>query len=78
MYRLTVKSSGTYHNVVCGPRYCFTKKTAKDFIKSFHKYGCDLAVEKLVRLYADLFYWTDYDDGDSVFKLYDEVYEEES
>lgn len=69
MYRINVKSSGKYHNCALGYRYCFRKKTAKDLINLFSECDADFTVEKLIRLTADVFYWTDYED-DPVFTHY--------
>lgn len=68
MYRINVK--GKYHNSALGYRYCFRKKTAKDLIDLFSEYDADFTVEKLIRLTADIFYWTDYDEDDLVFTHY--------
>lgn len=77
MYRITVKSQGKYNNCRLGPRYCFRKKTAKYLIKLFYVDNkCDIDVEKFVRISDDVFCWTD-DDEDSVFRFFDEVWEEE-
>lgn len=70
MYRINVKSSGKYHNVVLGYRYCFRKKTAKGLIDLFSKCEANFTVEKFVRLTADVFGWTDDDEGDAVFDYY--------
>lgn len=78
MYRFTIKSAGKYHNVALGTRYCLTKKTAKDLIDLFYvKSGCDLVVEKLIRIHPDVFCWSDYEEYDSVFKFFDEVWKED-
>lgn len=70
MYRINVKSSGKYHNVVLGYRYCFRKKTAKGLIDLFSKSKAEFTVEKFVRLTADVFCWTDDDEGDRIFDYY--------
>lgn len=77
MYRITVKSHGKYNNCCLGPRYCFRKKTAKHLIKLFYVDNkCDIDVEKFARISDDVFCWTDYNE-DSVFRFFDEVWEEE-
>lgn len=76
MYRINVKSSGKYHNVALGYRYCFRKKTAKDLIDLFSECESDFTVEKLIRLTADIFYWTDYV-NDTVFTYYLDKKEED-
>ena len=70
MYRINVKSSGKYHNSALGYRYCFRKKTAKDLIDLFSECEANFTVEKLIRLTADVFYWTNYDENDAVFTYY--------
>ena len=70
MYRINVKSSGKYHNATLGYRYCFRKKTAKKLIDVFSEGETDFTVEKFVRLVADVFCWTDYDEDDPVFTHY--------
>ena len=76
MYRINVKSSGKDHNVALGYRYCFRKKTAKDLIDLFSECESDFTVEKLIRLTADIFYWTDYV-NDTVFTYYLDKKEED-
>jgi hypothetical protein len=70
MYRIKVMSSGKYHNCAMGYHYCFRKKTAKHLIDLFSENKADFTVEKLVRLTADVFSWTDYDEKDTTFTYY--------
>lgn len=70
MYRINIKSSGKYHNVVPGYRYCFRKKTAKRLIDLFSENEVEFVVEKFVRLTTDVFCWTDDDEDDRVFDYY--------
>lgn len=70
MYRINIKSSGKYHNVVPGYRYCFRKKTAKGLIDLFSECEVKFTVEKFVRLTKDVFCWTDDDEDDTVFTYY--------
>lgn len=74
MYRINVLTSGKFNTAVLGPRYCLTKKTAKSLIKLFSiKEECEIKVEKLARLYSDVFAWSDDDYKDSVFDYYEKV-----
>lgn len=59
MYKVTVKSSGKYHNVTLGARYCLTKHTAINLAVMFEDVECDYEVEKLVRLNTDIFCWSE-------------------
>lgn len=78
MYRISIKSSGKYHNVIPGFRYCFRKKTAKHLIDLFSECEAEFTVEKFVRLATDVFCWTDYDENDAVFTYYDDkTYEDD-
>lgn len=70
MYRINVKSSGKYHNCTLGYRYCLRKKTAKNLIDLFSECDTDFTIEKLIHLTADTFFWTDYDEDDTVFTHY--------
>lgn len=70
MYRINIKSSGKYNNVTLGYRYCFRKKTAKNLINLFSECEAEFTIEKFVRLTADVFCWTDDDEGDKVFTYY--------
>lgn len=70
MYRIYVLTNGKYHNVECGPRYCFTKRSAKKMIDIFMDSGCEILIHKLIRIHRDVFYFSDYDEGDSVFTYF--------
>lgn len=59
MYRVTVKDSGKYDNVVLGSRYCFRKKSAARLIALFTASECDFTIEKLIRISGDTFCWSD-------------------
>lgn len=71
MYRIFVLSSGKYHNVTIGHRYCFRKKSAIELINLFSKDECNFYVEKLIRLNSDIFAWSDTDD-DKVLNYFNE------
>lgn len=70
MYRIKILSTGKYSNVTLGYRYCLTKKSAKNMINTFSKAESDFTIEKLVRIHADIFCWTNDDEKDSVFDYY--------
>ena len=57
MYKINVLTSGKYHNVAIGSRYCFTKRTAKSIIKCFLETECKISVEKF-RKCGDCFMWS--------------------
>lgn len=61
MYRVNVLTAGKYNNVVTGPRYCFTRKTAKDLAKLFVDYECEVEIHKFYRINTSpwLFFWRD-------------------
>jgi hypothetical protein len=61
MYRVNVLTAGKYNNVVTGPRYCFTRKIAKDLAKLFVDSGCDVEIHKFYRIHTSpwLFFWRD-------------------
>lgn len=61
MYRVTVLTNGKYHNVITGPRYCFTRKCAKDLAKLFVDCECDVQIHKFIRVQTSpwLFFWQD-------------------
>ena len=71
MYRVFVMSSGKYHNVAIGHRYCFRKKTAKRLIDQFLELECNLSVEKLIRITGDVFCWSDSEE-DKVLNYFEE------
>lgn len=58
MYKVNVSDNGKF-SVAPGPRYCFSRKSAKKLAKFFYaKCGCEVAVYKLVHN-KDVFFWTD-------------------
>ena len=57
MYKVVVKDSGKYGNVVAGTRYCLMKRSAKKLAETFASLGCDFSMYKLVRLHGDVFCW---------------------
>ena len=71
MYRIIVRTNGKYHNVMTGYRYCLTKKSAKSLIDTFIDAGCEIGIEKFIRLHHDVFCWSSYDE-DSVLRYYDD------
>ena len=72
MYRITINSHGKYNNVCLGARYCFRKKSAKELIGLFLNSGCEIVVEKFVRLTSDVFAWSDCGDDDSVIAYFED------
>ena len=58
MYRVIVKSSGKYGNVMLGKRYCLTKRTAINLSVMLDSVECEYEVEKFVRLNKDIFCWS--------------------
>lgn len=48
MYKITVNTSGKYHNVALGARYCLTRKTAIKLINLFLEVDCDITIEKFI------------------------------
>ena len=67
MYRITVRTRGKYDNVELGPRYCLTKKSALNLIDTFIDTGCEIGVEKFIRIHSDVFCWSTEDYDDKVF-----------
>lgn len=59
MYKVTVKTSGEYNNVVIGSRYCFTKKAVKKLVRLFLDVKYELEVEQFVYIGDGVFLWTD-------------------
>ncbi len=59
MYRVIVRNSGKYHNVIMGTRYCLTKRPAVNLAVMLDSVECDYRVEKFVRLYEDVFCWSE-------------------
>ncbi len=74
MYRITVKTTGKYHNVCVGAVYCLTKKEARELVKMYFKSECDFTVEKFIRVGGTIFCWSDYEVEDSIFP--DDYWEE--
>ena len=58
MYRVIVKSRGKYNNVVLGKRYCLSKRSVIDLAVSFELLECEYDIEKFVRIYGDIFCWS--------------------
>ena len=78
MYRINVLDPGKYHNVTVGYRYCFFKKSAKELIDLFLAYECAIKVEKLVRIYGDIFAWSESINEDKIIDYwYNKEYEKE-
>ena len=76
MYRINVLTTGKYNSVTTGFRYCFSKKTAMQLLTLFIvEAGCDVSLEKLIRVSGDIFAWTDFND-DKVFNYFFELQED--
>ena len=72
MYRVVVKSSGKYNNVMLGARYCLTKRSIVSLASQFMEVECECKVEKFVRLHRDIFCWSDVEVGSDVWeRIYD-------
>lgn len=72
MYRVVVKNSGKYNNVVFGARYCFTKRSIIHLVSTFLANECECTVEKFARLNRDIFCWSNAEVGSDVW---DKIYE---
>ena len=72
MYRVVVKSSGKYNDVVPGARYCFTKRSVIKLIIIFARTDCEFDVEKFIRIHRDIFAWSDTEVSE---KIRDKFYE---
>lgn len=72
MYRVIVKSRGKYNNIVLGARYCFTKRSVIELTVMFTRAECEFDVEKFIRIYGDVFTWSN--SGVSE-KIWDKIYE---
>lgn len=59
MYRVVVKSRGKDNNVTLGARYCLTKHSVIDLAVTFESCECEYDIEKFVRIYKDIFCWSD-------------------
>lgn len=71
MYRVVVKSRGKYNNIVLGARYCFTKHSVIDLAVMLARVECEFDVEKFIRIYGDVFTWSN--SGVSE-KIWDKIY----
>ena len=72
MYRVVVKTSGKYKNVMPGARYCFTKRSIVSLASHFMSVECECKVEKFVRLHKDIFCWSNVEVGSDVWeRIYD-------
>ena len=71
MYRVTVKSKGKHHNTALGPRYCLTRRSAINLITTFIEGESDFCVEKLIRIYGDIFCWSN--NTDALNKIWDKL-----
>ena len=72
MYRVVVKSRGKYNNATLGARYCLTKRSIVSLASNFMSTECECSVEKFVRLYRDIFCWSDVEVGSDVWdRIYD-------
>lgn len=58
MYRISVLTSGKYHNVVTGNRYCLSRKSALDLANLFNDFSCAFKIEKLIRC-KGVFFWSE-------------------
>lgn len=71
MYKITIKTSGKYHNVVLGARYCLSKKEAISFAKLLLEMDADFTIEKFVRLTGLMFAWSSSELSDKMIsKIY--------
>ena len=57
MYRVRPLSTGKYHNIEAGYRYCIRAKDVVDLIRLFKKSGCECTIEKLIRV-GFVFLWS--------------------
>ena len=76
MYKVTVKTRGKHNNVTLGARYCLTKRSAIGLVVTFESCECEYDVEKFVRLYGDLFAWSDAI-GENFWEKVDEALDKE-
>jgi hypothetical protein len=76
MYRIHIVTTGKYHNVNIGYRYCLTKKTIKNLIKDCDNWGCEFLVERFIHIQKDIFAWSE-DLPTDVEDLIWEVYNKE-
>ena len=76
MYRVVVTSVGKYKNAMLGARYCFTKRSAIKLASYFMSMKCECKIEKFVRLYGDVFCWSDIDFNSDIWaKIYNTLEE---
>lgn len=76
MYRVVVKSVGKYNNAALGARYCFTKRSVIKLATYFMSMKCECKIEKFVRLYDDVFCWSDIDFNSNIWtKIYNALEE---
>lgn len=59
MYKITILTSGKYHNVVKGARYCFFRVHAQKFINSLVENECEFELQKFVHCADGVFAWTE-------------------
>ena len=59
MYRVVVTSVGKYGNATLGARYCFTKRSVIKLASYCMLMKNECKIEKFVRLYGDVFCWSD-------------------
>lgn len=69
MYRVIVTSKGKYGNTMLGARYCFRKKSAAGLIATFTECDCDFTIEQLIRIYGDVFCWSDCDISEKIWDM---------
>lgn len=58
MYKIDVKSAGTYGNVALGARYTFSKRNAEKSIKLFLDHKCEIEVTKFLKC-GGLWTWSE-------------------
>lgn len=74
MYRITVKTAGKDNIISTGARFCFTKRSVIKLATLFSHKGCEIDVEKFVRLHDDIFAWSDADVSE---ELWDKIFDGE-
>lgn len=73
MYRVCVLSTGKYHNVVVGNRYCFSRKHAVELANMFADKDCILGVQKFARI-GSCFIWAEAEDITRIWENEDGIY----
>lgn len=58
-YRVRVKTSGKYHNIVLGARYFRFQKEADKFVDQLREAGAECVAEKWTRLYFGVYCWSE-------------------